>query len=152
MNLELVLSFEGLAALRTCHFERGFKLDVLVSVHFHLFLVVHTVLFLSDLVFWCLPMPLEQLFAHETLNAGTALESPLAVTESVIGAKRAATLGVLEVCACGFGRTSGRFPLFLQCFSGFLHDAVNFTQAVTIAIVRCLFFTAFGLLFFRLLL
>lgn len=146
VHLELILGFESFATLRAGHLERGFKLDVLITVHFHLLCVVHTILFLSDLVFRCLSMSLEELLAHETLNAGTALESPFAVTKSVIGAKRAATLGVLEVLTW----TSGRFFLPLQSCFGCCNDSVDFTHAVTTTILtfRCLFLvlTAFGTL------
>ena len=147
VDLELILSFEFFGTLRAGHLERGFKLDVFITVHFHLLCVVLTVLFLSDLMFGCLSMPLEELLAHETLNAGTALESTLAVTESVIGAKRAATLGIFKVLSCS--RTTGRFFLLLQGRFGCLHDSVDFTHAVTtIFTFRCLILTAFGTLFF----
>ena len=145
VDLELILSFEGFATLRAGHLERGFKLDVFITVHFHLLCVVHTVLFLSDLMFGCLSMPLEELLAHETLNASTALVSPLAVAESVIRAKRAVTLGIIEFLCW----TSGRFFLLLQGCFGCLHDSVDFTHAVTtIFTFRCLILTAFGTLFF----
>ena len=145
VDLELILSFEGFATLRAGHLERGFKLDVFITVHFHLLCVVHTVLFLSDLMFGCLSMPLEELLAHETLNASTALISPLTVAESVIGAKRAATLGIIEFLCW----TSSRFFLLLQGCSGCLYDSVDFTHAVTtIFTFRCLILTAFGTLFF----
>lgn len=145
VDLELILSFKGFATLRAGHLERGFKLDVFITVHFHLLCVVHTVLFLSDLVFGCLSMPLKELLAHETLNAGTALESTLAVTESIIGAKRAATLGIFKVLSCS--RTTGRFFLLLQGRFGCLHDSVDFIHAVFITF-RCLILTAFGTFFF----
>ena len=144
VDLELILSFEGFATLRAGHLERGFKLDVFITVHFHLLCVVHTVLFLSDLMFGSLSMPLEELLAHEALNASTALESPLAVAESVIRAKRAVALGIIEFLCW----TSGRFFLLLQGCFGCLHDSVDFTHAVTIFTFRCLILTAFGTLFF----
>ena len=86
VHFELLLGLEGLATLRASHFEGGLKLDLLVSVHFHLFGMIIAILFLSDLVLGGLSVPIEQLLAHEALHAGPALESPLRI-HLVVGAE-----------------------------------------------------------------
>ena len=79
VHFELFFGLEGLAALRASHFEGGLELDLLISVHLHLFGMIIAILFLSDLVLGGLSVPLEQLLAHEALHAGPALESPLRI-------------------------------------------------------------------------
>ena len=73
VDLELFLGLKGGAALGTRHLERGLELDILIPVHFHLLSMVNAVLLLSYLVLRCLSVLLEELLAHEALDARAAL-------------------------------------------------------------------------------
>ena len=94
VHFEFFLGLEGLAALRASHFEGGLELDLLISVHLHLFGMIIAILFLSDLVLGGLSVPLEQLLAHEALHAGPALESSLRI-HLVIRAERTRAAGLV---------------------------------------------------------
>ena len=79
MHLKLLLCFESLAALGTCHLESCLKLDIFVLVYLLLALVVLTVPFLPDLMLNRLTMSLKQFLAHETLCTRFALVPTLAL-------------------------------------------------------------------------
>lgn len=93
MHLKLFLSLEGFATLRTRHFESGLKSYILVCVDFSLLGMVHTVLFLSNLVLYSLSMFLVQLFAQETLHTSATLVLALACSlKGIVGAQTTCTL------------------------------------------------------------
>ncbi len=93
MHLKLFLSLEGFATLRTRHFKSGLKSYILVCVDFSLLGMVHTVLFLSNLMLYSLSMLFVQLFAQETLHTSAALV--LAFACSLKGIVRAQTTRTL---------------------------------------------------------
>lgn len=88
VDTELLLSLERHTALWTSHLERGLELNVLIPIHLHLLCMIFPVLFLPHLVFLRLPVLLQQLFAHEALKAGAALELPFRLG-GVVRAERA---------------------------------------------------------------
>ena len=77
VDFELLLSFKSFTAFRARHLESGLKLDILVSINFHLLLMVSTVLLLSNLMLDSFSVSLKKFLAYEALSASTAFVAPL---------------------------------------------------------------------------